>query len=267
MPEYIVSNGGRSSERFAQIDLKVGRMRWAWEKDATAFSTPELAKKALREACDAMLDKGRQEAAEAVKKGSIVKGELGHKKAKAKAVSGAEYWVFDPTEFFVPEWLWLNRKDLCFPIVSRTSPQDAMAEFDQFFVRSAEGWLSRPSRARCESALVWSSAFDLAAPFYSLDAAQKALGALGTHWISSGHILTARSVFVAVTPVGNPPPDDLAQNVMAGVEARVLRAAAQEGSATLAASASGQAGQPGESKSGQAADTPPASSKRSRRRL
>lgn len=215
MPEFLIRNND-SSPRYARIDENL-RITWQRQADGTPFGTEELAASAFSAACSRMWSVERAKA----------------QKSLSRRAGGSEpdsASVYALAAQNLPLWLtraWNNESDALvngsFHTATRPSINDLLGVFEQFYVRSASGWLSRP-QTLTQTGLGWTESFEFAVPFSSFANAQAIIGQHGL----PAWVLRASCAFTAVSPAqylrAHPEPEDLASAVAAACEARDISA-------------------------------------------
>ena len=226
MPDFLIRNPSTYSQ-FALIQDN-GSLAWKRMHQASGFGSAQQALDAFESAC-----RGRraQAIATATKayanrvKAEATRGENSRAlRLEAEAKAMADQWANGSNdELSLPQWVqqhWnekangVDAKKLV--LAERPTTRELLGIFDQYFVRSDRGWLSRPQTS-LGSGLEWSDSFSFAVPFLSSDEARRALGG----W--QGWIVKATGAFTAVEEVNKPGHDDLCGAICAACEARDIR--------------------------------------------
>lgn len=119
-----------------------------------------------------------------------------------------------------------NLLPINFPDASRPAADDLLGVFEQFLIRSSQGWLCRSQTKRQAGSLEWNAAFGLAVPFFSEEAAQaEILKRYGGAWV-----IKTSCVFTGISPSPSrpPAPDGVSSAIAAACEARDIRTSLDE---------------------------------------
>jgi hypothetical protein len=225
MPEYLVTDRA-TLPKYAKIAPNGRSLTWTTQAEASGFATPELAREAFDATCRILWDAASAKMAKAREDGTLESRPDG-----SYHTFGDRGVYHNPRLLFGPHWLaegWSpdtgsTHFGSAFAIASRPAKDDLLGVFEQYYLRSAHGWLCRPQAKNREGRLEWNPAFGLAVAFSSLDAAQAQLGH-GSAWI-----VKTSCVFTDVLPsVAPPDPDDTARSIASACEARDIRASLDE---------------------------------------
>lgn len=208
MPEYLVSNR-EEIPKYARIAPNGKSVAFVLMADATGYPTPEAASEAFERACSHMK--------------SLSKTAMWHQ-SWAKASQAA------------------RARD--YPLATRATLDDLLGVFETYYVRSEEGWLSRPQRKAMEGALTWEPSFSLAVPFGSEPAA---LAALARAYGHGGCVVKASCAFTGVSvpnPGAKKAPDPVRDAISAACEARDIAQSLKEDAEARLLAAKGPAEEP-----------------------
>jgi hypothetical protein len=229
MPDYLIRNADQFS-KFAQF-MDSGAVAWGRQKIATGFPTAREAVDAFATSCRALrqeafdsADKARQrDIAKLVAKGQA--GEAASKEALRQACE-RRFKEGDNAGLKLPLWLakqWDPALDAlrasAFSVAQRPTQRDLLGVFDQYYVRSDLGWLSRP-QTKLGTGFQWNESFAFAVQFPSAKDAQAAVGPGHGAWI-----IKATGAFTAVEFASSADikSDHLTQAISAACEARDIR--------------------------------------------
>ena len=160
MSEFIMEN--RSMSRYFKFNEDNTSATLVSMADATGFGSEMMGREALVKAASSM----------------------------ALSRKDPPKWVLaskDHTQASLPKRL--------FSACKRPTLSDLVGVFDAFYVRSSEGWLSRPHTRSADRLLLWNDSFAYAVPFADLKAAKEALslhgrGGHGPSIIKSSNVFT-----------------------------------------------------------------------------
>lgn len=228
MPEFLISSR-EERPKYAKISANGKSLTWATQAEASGFVSPTAARSAFNDACRAIMASAEKRVSAALASGSLKRMPGSHGRAGVFVMAGKR--SENALSFFAPHWLLKNwgggaLPPIGFPDASRPADNDLLGVFEQFFIRSTDGWLCRSQTKRQAGSLEWNAAFGLAVPFFSEEAAQgEILKRYGGAWV-----VKTSCVFTGISPSLNrpPAPDRISRAIAAACEARDIRASLDE---------------------------------------